>query len=412
MNALPPAWRALVLAILGASAACAAQSPAALDWSRPWVPPPPGPQAAAHGDEYAWRLFVAINWPADMSTRTADVGARLGADRPAIWETWQSSADAYRDDGSDPGPWRKRPREPMPAREARFESLSLGESKLTRHIVAGVMVPLLDPLAHAPRLIEVRMNRASFDYLRSHELYNVQGQLRAVARGLRVQFPSAAVQIKASWRPIDVADRSRYHTISVRFANGTSRLYGLTALNVAAKALPTWFWASFEHVDNATRPGAEEWQLASRDSFACRHAPVGCNLAPSGVGLEGTVWENYRLRGTLTTFVDAEQRPRLLANAELESGLQRTASCITCHSRASIGVVDGQPVRLPAFEVAAGAAGASTRRGYVGLPDPAWFARASADPRGAAFQPLDFVWSMSQGRPRQTADFTAVGDPR
>jgi cytochrome c peroxidase len=390
----------------------AAAAPAALDWSRPWARPEPSPSlAAAHSDEYAWRLFVALNWPADPRARAADRKAMLGAAGPVVWETWQNSADVYREDGSDPGPWVAAASHAAWSSERRFESLSLPELRATRHIVGGVMVPLVDPLAKAKRLIEVRMSRESFDYVRSHGLYNVEGQLQAVARGRTVQFPFGSVQVKASWRPIAADQRSRYHSITVRFADGASRLYGLTALNIAAKELPNWFWASFEHVDNATRANAEGWQLPSHDEFACAGDSPDCNRPPRGVGVTGTVWENYRLRGTLTAFVDSARRPTRLANSELEAGVQLTASCITCHSRASIGVQSGLAVRLPVFDVAAAraeaaaeAAGAGTaraaidataRRGYVGLPESDWF---SGTP---PFQPLDFVWSLAQAKPRQ-----------
>jgi hypothetical protein len=374
----------------------------AMDWHEPWrLPasrvPAEGGSATLISDEYAWRLFVALNWPADVTRRTADPRAVLGAPGPVTWETWQNAADVYLEHGKDPGPWALGQQASGAAYETRFETASLNELKKTRHIVAGVMVPLADPLAQVQRLIEVRMNRISFDYVRSHELYNVEGQLHAVASGRAVTFPYGALQIKASWRPIAERDRSRYHTITVQFANGTARLYGLTALNIAAKEMPNWLWASFEHVDNATRENGEGWQLPSRDSFACRNES-DCNRAPSGVGLEGTVWENYRLRGTLTSFVDANLRPRLLANSELEAGLQMSASCITCHSRASIGLIDGHPARLPVF-VPTSADGRTVRRGYVGLP------RSET-----GFKSLDFVWSLSQAKSR-TADANSGDSP-
>jgi hypothetical protein len=378
-----------------------------MEWRRPWSRPFVPSLAAHDSDEYAWRLFVALNWPADPETRAADRNVRFGAAYPVVWETWQNAADVYREDGSDPGAWVKAASDPAWAPERRFENLSRQELRMTRHIVDGAMVPLVDPLAQAKRLIEVRMNRVSFDYVRSHGLYNVEGQLEAVAQGRAVKFPYGSVEIKASWRSIAADQRSRYHTITVRFADGTSRLYGLTALNIAAKDLPHWFWASFEHVDNASRANAEGWQLPSHDVFACRGDSPACNRAPSGVGVTGTVWENYRLRGTLTAFVDSARQPTRLANSELEAGVQMTASCITCHSRASIGVQSGQPVRLPVFDIAAARAGvvpadATARTGFVGKPRAEWF-------RGTPqFEPLDFVWSLAQARPRRTENANDV----
>jgi hypothetical protein len=282
-------------------------------------------------------------------------------------------------------------------------SISPADFSNLRHIVGGTMVPVAEPLLSAGRVIEIRMNQPSFEYIRAHQLYNLDGQLTAIRGARRVQFPRGSVQVKASWRPIDQSEVSRYHTVKIRLRSGAIRLYGLTALNIASKDLPNWFWASFEHAGNATRADGDGWQTGSRDSFACRGAPADCNRAPRGIGLEGTVWENYRLRGTLTTYMDASGSPQLLGNSELEAGLQKTASCMTCHSRASLGVVDGRPARLPALDTNADAGGneVPARRGYFGLPNPAWFGGVEADGRERpTYRPLDFVWSLSQARPQ------------
>jgi hypothetical protein len=411
------------------------QALAALDWPTPWLESHNPGQAATNPDEYAWRLFIALNWPANTTTRQADPSAPLGADKPVVWETWQNATDVYLDDGQDPGPWttgragatasawtadrslataRHHPTPTTattptatsaapPAEETRFETFSLKDIENARHIVGGKMVPLTNPTANAKRLTELRMNRVAFDYIRAHELYNLDGQLRMVAANQPVNFPPAATEIKASWRPIRDDERTRYHTLEVRFADGTERLYGLTALHIVAKDSPQWFWATFEHVDNPTRPDADGWQLPSSDRFACRGEAAACNRAPTGIGLEGTVWQNYRLRGTLTHFVDTTNRPLLLANSELEAGMQKSSSCITCHARSSLALVAGTPTRLPVFATSAAAADLPAtleRRGYTGLPRAEWFENA-----GHAGQPLfkqlDFVWSLSKARPRR-----------
>jgi hypothetical protein len=381
--------------------ACLMQWAAALASQEPWVQPHDAHQAATNSDEYAWGLFVALNWPADLRRRTADPGARFGADRPVVWETWQNASHVYRDDGRDPGPWSAAVPPSMIANEDRFETISLTSLPNARHVVAGKMVPLVDPVADAKRLTEIRMNKTAFDYIRARELYNLDGQLRAVAGGAGVHFPFGSTEIKAKWRPIGAAEQARYHTVAVRLADGSTRLYGLTALHVVSKDLPQWFWATFEHIDNASLADGEGWQLPSRDRFACRGEGADCNRAPRGIGLEGTVWRYYRLRGTLTRFVDAADQPLRLANSELEAGLQKSSSCITCHSRSSVGVVAGAPTRLPIFEVSQGGGAPQDvleRRGYVGRPRTEWFEGSAGQP---LFRQLDFVWSLSKAQPRR-----------
>jgi hypothetical protein len=376
---------------------CLATSAQALDWREPWVEPRDAGAAVSRSDEYAWRLFVALNWPADAATRGPDRRARFGADRPVVWETWQSAGNVYLDDGADPGPWLTGAVAPLAA-ERRFETTSLRDLPNLRRVVNGVMVPVVDPIANARRLTEIRMNRKSFEFIRARELYNIEGQLRAYASASAVSFPYGARDVKAKWRPITAGERSRYHTIQVRLADGTQRLYGLTALHIASKDLPHWFWATFEHVDNPSLADSEGWQLPSRDRFACRGEPSDCNRAPSGIGLEGTVWRYYRLRGTLSRYTDAHGEPERLANSELESGMQGSSSCITCHARAAIGMKAGEVERLAAF--ATSDRGSSDdpliRRGFIGEPQAAWF-----EPEGQAgtrFRPLDFVWSMAKAQ--------------
>ncbi len=365
-------------------------------YTTPWIQPHDATAAATHSDEYAWHLFVALNWPADTRTRTADPAARFGADQPVVWETWLNTGNVYQDDGTDPGPWwaSRRPLTP----ERQFETLSRPDLQNVRHIVGGVMVPLADPIANARRLTEIHINRAAFEFIRNRELFNLEGQKRAQADGSVISFPYGARQVKAKWRPITEQERSRYHTMELTLADGTRRLYGLTGLHIASKDLPTWFWATFEHVDNPTLPDNEGWQLPSRDRFACGAGHSDCNRIPAGIGLEGTVWQHYRLRGTLTQYTDARGEPQRLANSELESGMQRSASCITCHSRASIAVVDGGIVHLPIFDSSGGATDDPlVRRGFVGAPDAGWYGPqpGSVGPR---FKSLDFVWSMIKAR--------------
>jgi hypothetical protein len=383
------------------SAILALQSPSArcgqaLDWHAPWLQPADPQAAQILSDEYAWRLFVALNWPADPVTRAADPAVRLGADRPVVWETWKSAGEVYLAGGVDPGAWDAPSGDAALRSARRFEVPSDKDFANARHIVNGAMVPLSDPLEGARRLTEIRLNRATFEFIRLRHLYSIEGQLRNYAANLAVVFPTGAREIKAKWRPIQPQERARYHTVEVQLADGSRRLYGLTALHILSKDLPTWFWATFEHVDNPGLPDSEGWRLQSRDRFACADAPWNCNRAPRGIGLEGTAWANYRLRGTLTAYLDAQGNPQRLANSELEAGFQPSSSCITCHARATVAALGEEAIRLPVFDSAGNFASPTARRGFVGLPAAAWYSpSAVAGQDRPRFQGLDYVWSLS-----------------
>ncbi len=117
----------------------------------------------------------------------------------------------------------------------------------------------------------------------------------------------------------------------------------------------------------------------------------------------GTVWANYRLRGTMTRPVDNDGQPVLLGNSHLEAGVEHSASCVTCHARASIGVIDGKVSRLTVLNSGAQPLGGDSTRGYVGKPDDAWyFARDARNQARRLYLPLDFVWSLAKAQPRST----------
>jgi cytochrome c peroxidase len=342
------------------------------------------PSASSESDERAWRAFFAVNRPADIQERGADRAAISADDAPATWETWKNVKDIFLLGGKDPGPWTRGthavPATPLAA-TARFDTGSFAAAVPTKHIVDGVMVAF-DPIAAATHLNETRLNRPAFEYLRAHELYNLDGQIALFHSGVAPSFPARSVEVKAQWRPIDESERSRFHTTVAVLEDGTRRLYGLTALHIASKETGTWFWATFEHVD--------------RES-----SDVPTHGTPADMGFEGSVWENYRLRGTMTRPVGSDGRPVLLANSHLEAGVEHSASCVTCHARASIGVIDGKVSRLTVLNSGAAPLGGDDTRGYVGMPDDAWY--FAPDGQGQArrlYLPLDFVWSLAKAQPR------------
>ena len=55
-------------------------------------------------DDYSWRLFGAMVWPADPA-RPGDpkADAGLSATGPLVFETFKSNADTFQPGGADPG---------------------------------------------------------------------------------------------------------------------------------------------------------------------------------------------------------------------------------------------------------------------------------------------------------------------
>lgn len=344
-------------------------------------------KAINNPDEYAWRLFMSLNWPADMEHQSADTSKLFGANGPVVWESWRNARDIYLPDGADPGPWNTLVAVRKSVDDFDAEPLQQQLLKIKMNLDPKIM---FDPHAAQNQINETRLNREAFEFVRSKGLYNLNGQIALAKTGAEtISFPLLAKEIKAQWRIIKHSDKPRYHWVTLTDKEGETVIYGLTALHITTKDLPNWFWATFEHVDNPTRPDNEPWMVPSHDTFACGNDKPDCNKAPSGIGLEGTKWQNYRLRGTQVDFTTSRGRTTILANSQPEESFQTTSSCITCHARASIDV-DGD--RLSIF--------LDSGEGPVGPVDSKWFSKKDAEGKNAITQ-LDFVWSMFRARAKQ-----------
>src|ERR1700739_1328951 len=76
----------------------------------PDVPPtPPGASPFPFFDNYSWRSFIALNWPAltDPQHRGEPDRARSFGDTsgPRVWQTWKSQIEIFQRGGAQPSLW-------------------------------------------------------------------------------------------------------------------------------------------------------------------------------------------------------------------------------------------------------------------------------------------------------------------
>jgi hypothetical protein len=348
--------------------------------------------ALRYPDRYAWDLFRAVNWPADTTFLAADTTKHLGDPGLVVWQTWKTAPKIYLPDGSKPGAWDEQNFEARTLED--FSPFSIKEKlpDITQDPTYG--------------LEEVAMNKPAFEYVVAKELYNLNGQLELYNSDEAMAFPREALEVKVKWRRIADRnyDKARYHWqyITVKDSGHTRKeLYGLVAIHITSRVLKKWLWATFEHVDSRSQKheGDDGWLLPSKDRFACYDPPYDCERAPVNIGLEGTKWEYFLLRGTQTDYLDENQRPSLLANSNVERGFQLSSSCITCHSLATIGptYTQNDTVQMhridflpqPPFTVDGVMFGG---KGYVGTPDSTLFRLKD----GRKMKQSDFVWSLSR----------------
>jgi hypothetical protein len=372
---------------------------------KPWLEPQDTAMATFTPDEYAWRLFLALNWPARTDDCGPDTAKKIGDAGLTVWERWAIKTDVFLDGGAKPKPWAELCGA-VEVAKALAPSAQLALARQLRAGTPGAPNPEFSPPTgdvSGASDEEVRLNESAFNFVRDQGLYSRTKQQAMAAAGVKaIDFPRMGKEVKAHWIVLpNAADHSRYHTGKTP----DGRTFGLVALHITTKDLPRWFWATYEHVDNETRwPGQFPFDFAGwstvppHDTYACPPATPDCRALPKGLGLENTKWQNYRLKATQTDWVDSFGEPTRVVNSKIEGGfIQRESSCISCHSLALIGE-RGPPMPFLIFKAEQtdndgrvanfiGVVKSTDRRPRPGLDT------------NMKFMQLDFVWSLRNARP-------------
>lgn len=221
-------------------------------------------------DDYSWRAFLAMVWPAAQGRRgVADRNKPAGAAGPRVFETLKALWEVFPEDGS--APVSDFQAYDIPAHNAckvnsQFGDLVLASFSGIDDIGQAGAGELTAPLAaQNGRYVRYQTlyNQAAFDfivrnryYLRSN-LPNVPSPRPATPV---LEFPVGSVVIKAAWLdmagfPAEQVKRYYTRTALVRLAGTAtcSRVtVGLVGLHIIQKtpSRPQWIWSSYEHIDN------------------------------------------------------------------------------------------------------------------------------------------------------------------
>lgn len=357
-----------------ASFAAHAPAPAPQSCSLPRAAPNPQANFTAFSN-YAWELFVAVNWPARQGYRGfPDCGRRLGSPGPTVWESYKTVDQIFLAGAADPGPWNQGGLD----NQLHFRAKAPPELPVEDAIKQAVGGWVIDRNGN-PTYYQVAVNQTTYDYVRSNRFYNAD----VLNRATNVQFPDGALEVKGAWRIVTTAEASRYHTMPAqvmtfdRNGNPTgqyhSAVLGLTGLHVVYKApgFPQWTWATFEHVDNAPdasrptgnwsyfREGCTGPYCAPNTSPTRNNIPFGVanqitRISPirAEINAVNTDWQArvastpfryYRLiapqwpaNPNNPGMPDGTPTPGTVANVVLESYIQPTSSCMDCHSTARV----------------------------------------------------------------------------
>jgi hypothetical protein len=312
-------------------------------------------------DMIAWEVFVQVTAP------------NGNPQSPGVeFETWASDQDIYQ---ARPPQW---PAVGAP-KQLQLQVSALGRARHGLRMQAVVSPSQCEPPqgkqaakdAKFPPTgcigEEVRRNWASFQYMVSNELFSTAGLAKAFQKGLKVDFPSDAIEFKGDW--VKVSDlmtwlhlsnnqvHQLYYT-NTASAGGTSVEFALVSFHFSTKQIKDWVWADFEHEMN---PGRCD-DIGCHDKFGAVLADVNaktpkwqqygaCGKSRAALSMFANagiskVWEHYCLKGSQVTFVNSKGKALLLGNSVIEAINAdvpiNKSSCITCHAYASYNK-DGSP---------------------------------------------------------------------
>lgn len=227
---------------------------------------------------FAWQQFVGLNWPTD-GDRFGDAKDRA----PVRWQSFASQADVFQAEGHSPPDGRGS----LPAAcLARIKTLGLRMEYLT-----VLRAPAGWEKAHSRNnateqagasdneaawvgasnntnlWYEIRINRDEADFIVANRLYNADAQAEFVAAGHPLVLPkgdaggpTGAIELKAAWMEVPDPDNPKWayfktSDAAILDAEGNDcrltqvALVGLHIIQKTARQ-PSFFWATFEHIDN------------------------------------------------------------------------------------------------------------------------------------------------------------------
>ncbi len=283
---------------VGESAAVGAKSVAiaANGWQVPVDVSNPTSPARADWLNLGWNTFVALSWPAQSKGEPGQPNERVSitdpqsAAGPTVWLTYLAKEQLFQPKGADPGSWTSPT--VTPATQDGLPVLD-GFSKIApdkfenefNEAFSGA--PLIDVQQNYV-LYEIRLNQAEFTYVDVNQYYDADNQIASFKTdpisfvgfpktGQDITDPTTkqpvtlpdwaqqgALEIKASWRMLTSSDdATRYYTQKSYYKTPdgqvqgpvTLGLVGLHILRLTPTTGSTWYWATFEQVDNLGESG-------------------------------------------------------------------------------------------------------------------------------------------------------------
>jgi hypothetical protein len=230
----------------------------------------------AYFDDYSWRAFIALVWPALGDQRgVPDANQPITATAmPLVFETYKADWETFQPDGTPPSAynsntsyWTSNPSQ-SPCPSAKTGDFILAPiTKFGNVGLAGVgdLVSVL--IAQNGTFVRyiAAYNQTEFNQILGDQLYLAANlPQNKNPPGTSIVFKDNSLDIKSAWIDMaNIAHPERYHTrlawlvdpISGQCSQ-TPVTVGLVGLHIVQKTptRPQWIWSTFEQIDNVPPP--------------------------------------------------------------------------------------------------------------------------------------------------------------
>jgi hypothetical protein len=233
-------------------------------------------------DNFAWRAFIALNWPSltDPARRGVPDRAKTPGDPgPRVWETFKARYELFQV-GSDgrpiaPPPWTTYDAANPCGADVNGRAKTLATfdpfMEFNQFALPGAAVNPLVAQNRTYTRYETRINELQYSAL----AFNGWSQGRNLPdQDHPLRLPAGSIAVKAAWRVLNASDtpavRARYYVVEnanvvdvaktlaarrVVCAKGDVALVGLHIV-IRTPRRPQGLWSTFEHVDNVPPVGA------------------------------------------------------------------------------------------------------------------------------------------------------------
>jgi hypothetical protein len=218
-------------------------------------------------DDYSWRTFLAMVWPAAEGQRgVADTTKQVGdTSVPLVFETLKSDWEMFQPNGAAPSAWNAfTGSNPCGAQSIGFNDMILASFTKFGNLGEASSQGRQNPLIHALPAQNGTWVRylTAFNQTEYTQIVNGTLYLLSSLQASAPTFINGALDVKSAWMDmtgLPPSQTSRYYTRQALVLDPTQPTNGCTTITVGLVGLhivqktptrPQWIWTTFEQVDN------------------------------------------------------------------------------------------------------------------------------------------------------------------